>query len=99
MGWTEDSCPMVGEARRFTRGRQRSNAGGKLSDNGGQEVLVTDVEGAMTRVGKVNQDLIPNAMYYGGKGDEPLWRGVESDCHLGKMFINTNTRLESGVKI
>lgn len=48
---------MVGEARRFTRGRQRSSAEGKLSDNGGREVLVTDVEGTMTRVGKVNQML------------------------------------------
>lgn len=76
---------MVGEVRRFTRGRQRSRAGGKLSDNGVQEVLVIDVEGAMTRVGKVNQDLIPNAVYCGGKGDEALWRGVESDCHLGKI--------------
>lgn len=99
MGWTGDSCPMVGEARRFTRGRQRSSAGGKLSDNGGREVLVTDVEGTMTRVGKVNQDLIPNAMYYGGKGDEALWRGVESDCLLGNTFINANSKLESGVKI
>lgn len=90
---------MVGEARRFTRGRQRSSAEGKLSDNGGREVLVTDVEGTMTRVGKVSQDLIPNAMYYGGKGDEALWRGVESDCHLGNTFINANSKLESGVKI
>lgn len=47
--------------------------------------MVTDVEGTMTRVGKVNQDLIPNAVYCGGKGDEALWRGVESDCHLGKI--------------
>lgn len=90
---------MVGEARRFTRERQRFSAGGKLSDNGGQEVLVTDVEGTMTRDGKVNQDLIPNAMYYGGKGDEALRRGVESGCHLGNMFINTNDRLESEGKI
>lgn len=90
---------MVGEARRFTRGRQRFSAGGKLSDNGGQEVLVTDMEGTMTRIGKVNQDLIPNAMYYGGKGDEALRRGVESGCHLGNMFINTNGRLESEGKI
>lgn len=55
--------------------------------------MEVNVEGTMTRVRKV---LVPNARYYGGKADEVLWIGVESNCHLGKMFINTNSLLESG---
>lgn len=57
--------------------------------------MVIDMEGTMTRVGKVNQDLIPNAVYCGGKGDEALWER----CGIRLSFRKDSRLEESGVKI